>query len=651
MSSLALAMLLGAAAYAAPPILNRNAAPATKTVAPATATQPVAKAPAPPQSAPASQRLQVVAVVNREEITREELGRQCVSHYGQEVLEGLVSKQLIIQHCQRLKISVTEQDVKEEIDRLAKKFSLPTEQWLKMLEKERGVTARQYANDVIWPMLALRRVAAAELTVSKQEIDEAYQSEFGPAVKARIIAISSDKKARSVLAEAKARPDDFGALARKYSEDSQSASANGLVQPIRRFMGDKALEDVAFNLREGEISNPVQVGEMHVIVKCEGRLKPTNPDRSQVDKLLEEALRERKLRAAGVTLFKKLRDQSKIEIVLGNPEKSKQTPGVAAIVNGRSISLAELTDECVERNGREALEGTINRRLIEQALRREHKEITQQDIDAEIARAALSMGKIKRPGVPDIEGWIEYITKQQGVTKELYVRDSVWPSVALKKIVGGEVGVTEDELRKGFEANFGQRVRARAIVCSNQRKAQDVWEKARQNPTPEYFGKLAEEYSVEATSRSLRGEVPPIARFGGQPELEKEAFQLQAGELSSIIQTGPTFVILLCEGRTDPVKVDFREVKDEIQADLVEKKLRLAMGKKFEELKDLALIDNFLTGSIKSPKDVKAAVSDPSVKPAGAIGKSGAAPRGRNQQRDPDATTIDDLMKDDVIPK
>ena len=42
------------------------------------------------------------------------------------------------------------------------------------------------------------------------------------------------------------------------------------------------------------------------------------------------------------------------------------------------------------------------------------------------------------------------------------------------------------------------------------------------------FGKLAAQYSIEAGSNALEGEVPPIqAHFSGRPLLEQEAFSLR----------------------------------------------------------------------------------------------------------------------------
>ncbi len=162
--------------------------------------------------------------------------------------------------------------------------------------------------------------------------------------------------------------------------------------------------------------------------------------------------------------------------------------------------------------------------------------------------------------------------------------------------------ITEEDIQKGFEANFGERVRCLAIVLDNHRRATEVWALARANPTPEYFGELAEKHSIEAESRALRGQVPPIQRHGGQPLLEEVAFKLTPGELSSIVQVGEKFIILLCEERTTPEQVQLAEVRDNIHKDVHEKKLSQAIGNYFQQLRDRATIDNFVTGTTQSPK-------------------------------------------------
>jgi parvulin-like peptidyl-prolyl isomerase len=271
-------------------------------------------------------------------------------------------------------------------------------------------------------------------------------------------------------------------------------------------------------------------------------------------------------------------------------------------VNGDRIMMQELGNECLLRHGEEVLEAEISQMLLTQELQLAGLAVEQADLDAEMQHAAELAGVVDDAGKADLKRWIETVTKEQEVTEAQYLRDSVWPSAALKKLTAQTVEVTEEDIRKGFEANYGERVRCRAIVLGTMRRAQEVWEKARQNPSPDYFGDLAEEYSIEPTSKALRGEVPPLGRHGGQPQLEDVAFQLQEGQLSGVIQVADKFIILRCEGRTERVEVDEKDVRDILYRDIYEKKLRMAMGQKFEEIHSRARIDNYLAGTSHEPE-------------------------------------------------
>ncbi len=600
-----------------------------------------AKPPAPRGPAPvgtAQKKNPVAAIINNEPITREELGRECLVHYGEEVLESLVNRMLIQAACQERHITISDKDVEDEIDRISRKFALGKDQYLKMLEKERGLKPYRYAHDIIWPTLALRQLAAGELTVSPQELDQAFISEFGPSVRVRLIALDDAARAREVHAQAVAKPEEFPALAKKYSQDINSASAYGLIQPIRHGSGDPKLEEEAFSLTPGAISKIVKVGELYVFVKCEEQMPAKKGvDRAQVEPLLRDALRDRKLRAAAGDVFKRLQQQATVVVVLNDPVKSQQMPGVAATINDQKITVRDLAEECIDRHGIDVLEGAVNHKLLEQALRKKNIKVGDAEMQAEIGRAAASMGQVTADGKPDIETWIAMVTKNENISREVYLRDEVWPSVALKLLVGSRVQVSDDDLRRGYEANYGPKVQCRAIVLNNERRAKEVWEMARENPTVKNFGDLAEQYSMEAGSRSLRGEVPPIQKNGGQPQLEKEAFQLKPGELSGVVQVGSTFVILLCEGFTKPIQTSFAEVRDLIYRDIHEKKMRLEMARAFEELRDQSQVDNFLTNQVKTPKrpeldpDVNGELRLPKMatRPSGPPAREPAPPRAR----------------------
>lgn len=548
----------------------------------------------------------IVATVNTQRITHGELAGQCRRTYGAEVLEGLVNKHLIIEECKRLGISVTRDDVDAEIVRMAKRFKIPVDQWLQMLKQERDITPEQYADDVIWPMLALRKIAGEQLIIGHDELVKEFEIQYGEAVRARLIAVSALEKAKKLQAKAAADPDDFGNLAKDYSEDAPSASAKGVINPIRKHGSYQEIEDAVFNMADGEISPVIHAGGQYVILKREGLL-PARPVKfEQVAPKLEEILRDRKMRSVSKDIFRELQENAKVVNVWNDPVKHQQMPDVAATINGARVTIRELDRQCVAQHGPETLEGMISRSILEQACRRRNITVSPSDIDAEIARAALVNVRPKPDGSPDVEAWLELVTEKQDVPLETYRQDVVWPTVALKMLVGDKARVTDEDLQKGYDANYGPRVRCLAIVLNNQRRAQQVFELARKNNTSEYFGELATQYSVEPGSQAMSGEVPPIKKYGGQPLLEEEAFQLKPGEISGVIQVGNKFIILRCEEYIASAKVDFGMVREEIYQDLIEKKVRLAMATEFERLQSAATVDNYLAGTSRSPKKRRA---------------------------------------------
>jgi parvulin-like peptidyl-prolyl isomerase len=553
----------------------------------------------------------VMAVVNGQDIRRGSLASACVDRYGEEVLEGLVNKRLILHHCKNRGITVTDQEIDAEIDRMAARFKITREQLLDHLLCERGVNVHQYKQDILWPMLALRKVAAEQLAVSDQELQKAYDSQFGPAVKCRLLVVPNRQLAEQLHRQLAANPNDFARLAMQNSLDVNSASIGGLIQPIRRHVGDPAIEREVFALEEGKISSIIPVGEQFAILKCEGHLPARNVPLESVREELIEKIKEDKLRGVASDKFADLQKSATVQNVWNDPQLRSQMPGVVATINGQPIAYQELAEECLLRFGEEVLEIEISHLLLQQALAKANLAVTEQDLNAEIAHAAKLAGVVDAQGQPDLDKWMQMATTEQDISKEQYMRDSVWPSAALKKLTSGKIQVTNDDLQKGFEANYAQRVRCRAIVLGNMRRAQEVWAKARQNPSMDYFGDLAEEYSIEPTSKALRGEVPPIRQHGGQPQLEEAAFALAPNELSGIIQMGDKFVILRCEGRTDPVDVNPQEVRDILYQDILEKKLRMAMGEQFDKIRAQARIDNFLAGTSQSPDRVKDAKDSP----------------------------------------
>lgn len=576
----------------------------------------------------APKTIDVVAVVNGKKLTRQKLAKDCLVRFGEEVLENMVYKQLILMACQEKNIVITQGDVDAEVTRLSQRFRISREAYLQTITQRLKTDIGKYYRDVVWPSLALRRLAKDRIELSPEEIKRRMDAKFGPRVQVRMIVLDNREKASRILAEVKQNPDHFGRIAKNNSVDPSTASMRGMMRPISLNVFEPEVEEAVFQLKPNEVSNIVAINKQYLIFKCERHFAAAQLTDQQADyyqKQTENELSEEKLTKAAEEIVKDLQQKYKVVNVFNSPDLRSQMPGVAATIGEQKIQIRDLSEECISRHGISVLEGEINRELLDEALAQSGKVVDQEAIDTEVDRSADSYGFLTQEGKVDREKWLEFVTKEDNVTVELYVRDAVWPTAALKKLVDGKVGVSEADLQKGFDANYGERVEVLAIVCNSDRQAQNVWKLASQNTSNEFFGELAAKYSVEPGSRENYGQVPPIARHSGRPQLEDVAYKLQKGELSGLINLGKQWIILKCLGRTEPVVVDLETVKEELFKDILEKKTRVAMNQCFESLHASAQIDNFLTGTTQS-----GAV-------ASTASRGNAIPRGRLpfQQRKP----------------
>lgn len=555
----------------------------------------------------------VVAVVNGQTITRDRLAQDCMLRYGTIVLDNLLNKQLILQACKAKNITITQADVNEEISRVSNKVGLTPKLFLEALEKERDITPEQYAREIIWPMLALRALAADQIQVTPQEVEQVIQSEYGPKVQVRMIMVSQAEKAQQIHAAALAAPETFRRLAKEHSEDAASAAVEGLLPPIRRHSGDDQLEKIAFQLKPNETSPVFQIANMHIILQCVRHLEASFPSPQMLPMIrqrISDQLRDRRLGGAADGIFAKLQESSQVVKILGEPEKEAKYPGVAGYINRQPVPMNQLAYECMSRHGREILRGEISRTILKSSLKAIGKTVTQDDINAEIARGADTAGFLRNDGTPDVTSWLNNIVAEEGVTVDLYVSDAVWPSVALQKLVEDEVQLTDEDLQKGFESNFGPRAEVLAIVLSNQRTAQDVFRQARENPTEQGFGELAAKYSVEPVSRSNFGKIPALRKHGGRPVLEEAAFELLPGEISGVLAWGDQYCVLYKQSESKPLVTEFEAVREELQREILKKKMGIAMQQKMDQLLNNSQIDNFLEGTTQSGQVVPASAAE-----------------------------------------
>lgn len=282
--------------------------------------------------------------------------------------------------------------------------------------------------------------------------------------------------------------------------------------------------------------------------------------------------------------------------------KAEPARYMARITSGKNVvmvSYDEVAHECMLRHGSEVLDNIINRKIIESACENANIQISETEVDQEIVKIAKKFNM-------SVSEWYNMLQAERNVTKAQYRRDIIWPMLSLRKLAGEDIKITKTELNQAFQKNYGPRVKARIIVQDNQRRAAEAWEMVNNNPAN--FEAAVKKYSIDAGSRALGGAIPPIPQFSGNmlsEPIEKAAFKLKAGEVSSVIQSGQQFVIIKSEGMTEQVVQSIEEVQEQLLADLKEEKMQRAVAETFDRIREEARIDNFLsnqtTGGQKKP--------------------------------------------------
>jgi foldase protein PrsA len=199
---------------------------------------------------------QPLARVNGELITYDVIAAECFQRYGGEVLDSFINRTMIHQACAKQGIEIREDEVQAEVVRIAQKFDINPQNWLRVIETERHLKPTQYYQDVIWPMLALKRLAGQEVQVTEEEMQQIFVRDYGERVKARMILCDKLHRAQEVWNLVKNDPQNFGKIAREKSIDPTSKSLDGQIQPIRRYAGgNENFERSVQAQRRGDLRN------------------------------------------------------------------------------------------------------------------------------------------------------------------------------------------------------------------------------------------------------------------------------------------------------------------------------------------------------------------------------------------------------------
>lgn len=229
---------------------------------------------------------------------------------------------------------------------------------------------------------------------------------------------------------------------------------------------------------------------------------------------------------------------------------------VVATIDKTEIMKTEWLAEIEALYGKETLQQMINNNVMEQAAKKYKIEVTDEEIDLEIALLQVSQ---------DVNDTLDLEDKQ--------LRKQVKAQIILEKVLAKDLVIEDEQIKAYYDENEDffnapTAYRTNIIVVSTEQEAETVLEELNNGSE---FSVLAREKSLHTASASLGGDIGFISegQEGVEEAIVKAAQGLNETELSAVTPLSDgTFAIVQLQEMKEAQSFSFDEVKEYIERDL-----------------------------------------------------------------------------------
>ncbi|MFQ5956442.1 MAG: peptidylprolyl isomerase [Candidatus Brocadiales bacterium] len=251
---------------------------------------------------------EVVAVVNGQNLTRQELSNLLIESFGEQGLDVLIRRVVIYQQADKLGITVDPEEVSQRLERLLNRE-------INTLLKARGLEDEEQLRDELGKMgmdlnelkermsarlrtgmeveILAEKIVETTVTVTDEDLKKAYEREYGEKIEASQVVVSTRQEAEEILEKVQSGA-DFETLARNESIDRLSAAVGGRMKPFspsEGFFGPK----VAY-LEAGQISDIIKTDNGYHILKILNKRERSSKDFEEVTQELEKIVKRQKVK-------------------------------------------------------------------------------------------------------------------------------------------------------------------------------------------------------------------------------------------------------------------------------------------------------------------------------------------------------------------
>lgn len=240
---------------------------------------------------------------------------------------------------------------------------------------------------------------------------------------------------------------------------------------------------------------------------------------------------------------------------------------IVAIVNGQKITRQELYNLLVDTYGEDALDVLIRRTLIHQMAKKEEVNVTSAEVEQKLKTLVNSEidGLMRTYRIKDradlekelMKNGISLAQVEEKLTKGM--RKTVEVELLAEKLMAKTITITDEELQRAYDQQYGEKIEASQIVFKTRREAEDALKKLKIGAD---FTTLAKNESIDRASAARGGRMLP---FSPKDSMGAEVAHLKIGELSDIIITDYGYHIVKVIDRSPASNKSFKAVKGELE--------------------------------------------------------------------------------------
>jgi hypothetical protein len=578
----------GVAFFAAKGAPQQQRAAASQSAPASTPAAAPAAAKAAPTGSTAYREGVVAYLYNGTPVTREQLGEYLIDRFGGERLEPFINKAIVERACQERKITVDPGEVDADLAETLRSVPGDKKQFLDNLLRQKQMTLKEWKDDVVRPKLLLTKYCRDRAKYSDEDVLHAYESMYGAKVRVQLIIWTPDEVKKNRPADVYKKicedKDEFDQEARGQWDKKLAATA-GQLQPFGRYsQQNKEMEELAFKMKEGEITpvlslfpgeEPEKIG--CYVMKCLKHI-PADPNKKLEDVRadLERELKEVKLRQEIGKVMDELRKAAdpKFELVDSEDGEKRLPPGtpdqVVATIHGNvHLTREQFGEYLIDRYGADRLDLFLNRLIIDHACKAEGITASKAEIDEQLGQYIVQFAG------GDKKTLVNRMLKPNKATLYELRNDVLWTKILLGKYCRDRVQVTEAELKLAYDSHYGEKVKVRMIMWP---KEEEKMARIKYYPLvrddDKEFIRLAKQQMVPELA-SKAGETEIARHASGLEEVEKVAFELDKGDISPILALPECVMVFRVLDRVPAEKdVKMEDVRQKLIQEVTEAKLR-----------------------------------------------------------------------------